>query len=98
MKNRGFTLIELVVGIAIASGLTAIAVPLYQSTVAKSQAAEAEKLINTERINIISNFDRGYCAKESTQALKGRFGVVHTSGAFSAKKGASCDSGCSITY
>ena len=99
MKNNGFTLMELVVAVAVASGLAAVAVPSYQNFVAKTQAAEAEKLINAERVNLVSSIQKGHClAPGAASTQKGRFGVLTTSGTFVASKGLSCDSGCDVTY
>lgn len=41
MKSRGFTLVELMIVIAIVAILTAIAVPIYTSQVEKSRRADA---------------------------------------------------------
>ena len=79
MKNNGFTLMELVVAVAVASGLAAVAVPSYQNFVAKTQAAEAEKLINAERVNLVSSMSKGHClAPGAVSTQKGRFGVIET--------------------
>lgn len=99
MNKNGFTLMELVVAVAVVSGLAAVAVPSYQNYVARTQAAEAEKLINAERVNLFSSMQKGHCLAPGAQSTqKGRFGVLTTSGTFVASKGLSCDSGCDVTY
>ena len=44
-KNRGFTLIELIIGITIVGILVAIAVPSYQNHVRKGRRAEAQAFL-----------------------------------------------------
>lgn len=41
MKNKGFTIIELMIAVAIMGSLTAIAVPAYQAYLGRSKASEA---------------------------------------------------------
>ena len=99
MKSKGFSLINLVVGIAVAGGLTVVATPIYHTYIAKSQAAEADRLINTERIHVFSNMQRGSCLSGNTPSpQEGRYGTLALSGNFKAKSGKSCPSGCEITY
>lgn len=50
MINKGFTLIELMIVVAIISILVSIAVPLYQSYVAKSQITAAITELNGARV------------------------------------------------
>lgn len=99
MKSKGFSLINLVVGIAVAGGLTMVAMPIYHTYIAKSQAAEVDRLINTERIHVFSNMQRGSCLSGNTPSpQEGRYGTLALSGNFKAKSGKSCPSGCEITY
>lgn len=99
MKSKGFSLVNLVVGIAVAGGLTVVAMPIYHTYIAKSQAAEADRLINTERIHVFSNMQGGSCLSGNTPSpQEGRYGTLALSGNFEAKSGKSCPSGCEITY
>lgn len=99
MKNKGFTLIETVVAVAVAGAIVTMAVPLYNLAVAKTQASEAEKLIQAERLLVVSNLSKGYCSAPGLSNLKaGRYGSLRTNGTPSGKLKDSCDSGCSLEY
>ena len=51
-KHSGFTLIELMVLVAVIVILTAIAIPQYQNYVARSQVSEALSLVSGAKIAI----------------------------------------------
>lgn len=48
-KNKGFTLIELIIVVAIISVLAAIAIPMYQNNIARSQMTTAIAELNGAR-------------------------------------------------
>lgn len=100
MNNQnGYTLIEKIVGVAVVAGMTAVAIPSYQYYVAKSQAVEADRMINAERLSLITNMKNGRCLPvDGVDTQQGRFGTLKISGTFAAKAGGSCDSGCDLTY
>ena len=61
--QKGFTLIELMIVIAIIGILAAIAIPQYQNYIAKSQVSEAFTLADGLKTAIATNKESGTCFK-----------------------------------
>ena len=83
MNHKGFSLVELMVVIAIVAVLTAIALPMYQNYVSKAKIAEAYSFLGSNKAyiseQVISN--GGFLTNlETTEAVKnGKYGGVTSS-------------------
>ena len=96
--QKGFTLIELMIVIAIIGILAAIAIPAYQNYIAKSQTSEAFTLADGLKTAIATNRQSNSCFKNGTDATGGTDTVVGKYGTAKIVVDSGAQSSCGILY
>ncbi|WP_201554596.1 prepilin-type N-terminal cleavage/methylation domain-containing protein [Psychrobacter sp. 72-O-c] len=99
--QKGFTLIELMIVIAIIGILAAIAIPAYQNYIAKSQAAEAFTLMGGAKTTINSNLQNNSCTNtddDTQNTVNGKYGVLTIGGAVAQDSNPTAATGCTMSY
>ncbi|MEZ4286921.1 MAG: pilin [Polyangiales bacterium] len=65
-KQNGFTLIELMIAVAIIGVLAAVAIPAFSAYIVKSRKAEALQMLGTMKMGAISYYETTSVADDST--------------------------------
>jgi len=101
-RQTGFTLIELMIVVAVIGILSAIAIPQYQDYVARAQLAEGLTLASAQKVAVVETFAQtGTCPSNAGAAaggipsdanIKGKYVEKVTVGGTAATSG-----GCTIT-
>ncbi|WP_324710578.1 pilin [Pseudomonas citronellolis] len=78
--QKGFTLIELMIVVAIIGILAAIAIPQYQNYIARSQFAEAHTLLDGARVAVQEKLDQGAAITGASLGIQttGKYGSITT--------------------
>lgn len=80
--ERGYTLIELMISVAIISILAAIVIPVYQDNIVKAQASEAYRLAYGLKNSITTNVQEGTCFAGSATTASTVEGVDKMTGVY----------------
>ena len=82
-RRGGFTLIELMIVVAIVGVLAAIAIPQYQDYVARAQFTEALSLISGQKAPLAEFYsENGVCPNNASNSVGGIPAAAHISGKY----------------
>ena len=98
--QKGFTLIELMIVVAIIGILAAIAIPAYQDYTARSQLSEGVSLAGGLKTQINDSLQAGSCVSSVTaeNTIVGKYGTAVVTGTPNSATSANAANGCIVTY
>lgn len=98
--QKGFTLIELMIVVAIIGILAAIAIPAYQDYTARSQLSEGVSLAGGLKTQIADSLQAGSCVStvSAENTIVGKYGTAVITGTPTSTTSANAANGCVVTY
>ncbi len=97
-NNKGFTLIEMMIVLAIIGVLAAIALPTYNDHIAKAEVSEAFSLARALKSKVLLNVEAGSCFNDMATVVQPDDKVVGKYGRAEIGASALGKPPCTITY